>query len=1207
MRIPVRLLPSDLPLDLSRTSRSTYGLIEEWATGLRLANAAASEQVIFASKLALELAPFCDEPHKGTFVWPNELQTLLVECFLTGRCLKHAFRVLCSVEWDELNVNILRALVSDNLYQSAVRLHLCSLWAATEFMLQSATLHDQAQSVLAKFADIAHTVAGSLQSLCTARDHFLLARLFSLLDSASGGCLPGVSKMVQLEHYETGVAIDGAYYVNHLFLGKLRREAGDVEEATISLYRAHELMPSSPEVIYQLALALCQNNELMKALDVYNSLDQNHFSKHMWIHYGLIAMRLKVSSLCVTAFQKVVMLDSENALYWELLGEAYLLRGSYKTALRALTRSILLDPTRPLAQIRFGQACRRVGDFELAIKHIASGLDCAFSQRQMKSVGQVVLLALQELIEVNLLVARAYLREGLLGSAVEKFQSVVKYLDQAFETCSSLKQPPLWIYHYAASAFSLFNGIDDVDFRVDLPHRFLLILRALAEQPVPTHDKMCLYTGLQLAGLYLACAYQRCLSIPKSQTTINLPESSIIVRGRLLISVALHFLYHSNFLRKHTQSSKRGTTTVPNADLLFRMTESALKCALSVLLEKAAKDQHLLEALQSGEVVAEVKMLVAVEASPWDFVRKRLAVNSALRAKAWYGLALLYSLTEDDFNELVNYCLCQALLSKPGTTEAGVSLALRMLYLGRTQFASSLLAHFQAYDPDNYIVWFACAYLNAVTGATETQPCNGIKPWACSNNTILKNLLQAACLGASVPVALHLVDNLFPLLVDAVSRPIYGESNITSSDHSKETRNFLRLAMEVATEALNRALAYEPQNPRLWHNRGLLLQLAGLSAPAEFCLRKAYSLFAGLVPSAQSSLDLQLACSQCFLITFIRGEPDWTLAVHLMSSTEDCNPTACASLSEALAKGVIYLYHAERSEYVNLASTCLVDEVLRLAQRGVAAATAVTLAFPNAGRWLLALYHLNQSRPCYLPLSQLFDLLSTGSSVPPQLARAITSLAVRLQLDHDLDPNAVATLQRFCHSQLQNAYQLSRHLENGFTGHTFYDQGQVPFTELDSWALDVATFNNLTSRRDQSGMAYLSKLVICQPDDPGRWIAHANWLVNHHILKTSENLLKLSYRSSKECQENSCMWKILSRIITTVLALRSDTPITSLFARTLTQCAHCYLADNMPPAQAETVVTVLFKGLRRAAALFPNTPGLLTQLVLFTARYNSHR
>ncbi|KAA3680960.1 uncharacterized protein DEA37_0006498 [Paragonimus westermani] len=684
MCIPVRLLPSDLPLDLSETSRSTYGLVEEWATGLRLANAAASEQVFFASQLALELAPLCDEAHRSTFVWPNVLQTLLAECFLTGRCLKHAFHVLCSVEWDALNVHALRALVSDNSYQSAVRLRLCSLWAATEFMLQSNTLHNQAQLVLAQFADSAHNVAGSLQSLCSARDHLLLARLFSLLDLASGGCLPGVSKMVQLENYEIGIAVDEAYYANHLFLGKLRREAGNVE---------------------------------------------------------------------------------------------------------------------------FGQACRRLGDFELAVEHIAVGLDCAHSQGQVKSASQeVVLLALQELTEINLSLARAYLRKGLLGSAIEKFQSVVKYLDQAFEMCSSLRQPPLWVYHYATSAFSLFNGIDDVDFRADLPRRFVLILHTLIEQPVTNHDKMCLYAGLQLAGLYLTCAYQRCLSTPKSRTTINRPESSVFVRARLLISLGLHFLHHSNYLRKHTESLKQSTTTVPNANLLFRMAESALKCALSVLLEKAEKDRHLLNALQSGEVVVEVSMLTEVEASPWDFVLKRLAVNSTLRAKAWYGLAFLYSIVRDDLNELVNYCLCQALLSKPDTTEAGVSLALRMLHLGRTQ----------------------------------------------------------------VPLALYLTDNLFPLLIDAVSRPVYGESNTTPSDHSKETCTFLRLAMEIVTEALNRALAYEPQNPRLWHNRGLLLQLAGLSAPAEFCLRRAYSLFAGHTSSAQSSLDLRLACSQCFLITCVR-------------------------------------------------------------------------------------------------------------------------------------------------------------------------------------------------------------------------------------------------------------------------------------------------------------------------------------------------
>ncbi|KAA3680961.1 uncharacterized protein DEA37_0006497 [Paragonimus westermani] len=322
-----------------------------------------------------------------------------------------------------------------------------------------------------------------------------------------------------------------------------------------------------------------------------------------------------------------------------------------------------------------------------------------------------------------------------------------------------------------------------------------------------------------------------------------------------------------------------------------------------------------------------------------------------------------------------------------------------------------------------------------------------------------------------------------------------------------------------------------------------------------------------------------------------------------MSTTEDCNPIACTSLSETLAKGLIYLHIAEHSECANLASTCLVDEIQRLAQRGVAAATVVTLAFPNAGRWLLALHHLNQSGLRYLPLSQLFELLSTRSSLPPQLARTITSLVVRLQLDHSLDTNAAVTLQRLCHSQLQSAYQLSRHLENGFTGHTLYDQGHVPITKLASWALDVATLTNLTSGRDQSGMVYLSKLVMCQPDDPGRWIALANWLVNHHISETSENIPKLSYRSPKECQKNPYIWKTLIHIINTVLAMRSDMPITSLFARTITQCANSYLAASNGSAQAEIVVPVLFKGLRRAAALFPNTPDLLAQLVLFTARY----
>ncbi|KAF8568356.1 hypothetical protein P879_08208 [Paragonimus westermani] len=936
-------------------------------------------------------------------------------------------------------------------------------------------------------------------------------------------------------------------------------------------------------------------------------MDQIHFSKLMWLNYGLIAMRLKRSALCVAALQKVVILDSKNALYWELLGEAYLLRGSCETALKALQRSILLDPTRSLAHIRFGQASRRLGDFELANKHFTIGLNYARSQEQAKSIShEVTILALKELVEINLLLSRTHLREGMSGRAVEEFQFVMKYLDQAFELSSSVGRSPLWAYHYTASAFSLFSVIDDSDFCMHLPRRFSSVLRLPAEQSMTENEMathMCPYTCLQLAGVYLACTYQRWLSTPKSQSTENQPGSSVISRGILLISLGLHCLSYAQCLLKHKQSTKTTSAALLNANQLFLMAESALKRSLSALTEKAAKDQCFLDERQSEEIVAEVRKIAQVEASPEEFARERLAVNRTLRAKAWYGLTVLYSTVEGDFSEHVDYCLCQALLARPDTTEAGVSLAVRMLHLGRTQFASSLIAHFQASDPDNYVVWLACAHLNAVTGVSETQPCHAMKPWTCSNNTVVKNLLQAACLGANVPVALHLADNLFPLLIDAVSRPIYGESNITSSDHSKETYTFIRLAMEVATEALNRALAYEPQNPRLWHNRGLLLQLAGLSAPAEFCLRKAYNLFADLTPSAHSLSDLQLACSQCFLITCVRGKPDWTLANRLVSLSEGCNPAACASVAEALSKGLIYLHHPELSELTNSASTCLIDELLRLAQQGVAAAIAVTLAFPNIGRWLLVLHHFNHSGPHDLLLSQLFELLSSGSPVSPQLACSISSLVVRLlEQFPDLDKNAVAYLQHFCHSQLQNIHQVPRHVEDGFTGHNLYEHGRLSPTELSSWAVDVAMLVNLTSGQAPSGMAYLSKFVACQPDDPNRWVALASWLVDHYYSETSDNLV-LSDRSKKKNRKNFCVWKTLAHVLQVALVLQSGTPINSFFANTLTRCARCWLAVSRTSTLTETVVPVLLKGLRRAAALFPNTPDLLTQLMLFTEHH----
>ncbi|KAA3676696.1 uncharacterized protein DEA37_0000147, partial [Paragonimus westermani] len=724
----------------------------------------------------------------------------------------------------------------------------------------------------------------------------------------------------------------------------------------------------------------------------------------------------------------------------------------------------------------------------------------------------------------------------------------------AFELSSSMGRSPLWAYHYAASAFSLFSVIDDSDF------------------------------------CYLACTYQRWLSTPKSQSTENQPGSSVISRGILLISLGLHCLSYAQCLLKHEQSTRTTSAALLNADQLFLMAESALKRALSALTEKAAKDQCFLDERQSEETVAEVIKIAQVEASPEEFSRERLAVNRTLRAKAWHGLTILYSTLEGDFSEHVDYCLCQALLARPDTTEAGVSLAVRMLHLGRIQFASSLIAHFQASDPDNYVVWLACAHLNAVTGVSETQPCHRMKPWICSNNTVLKNLLQAACFGANVPVALHLADNLFPLIVDAVSRPIYGESNITSSSHSKETCTFIRLAMEVATEALNRALAYEPQNPRLWHNRGLLLQLAGLSAPAEFCLRN--FLLSSILPIRSLILPLSYWVISFLAIYLVHpcvifSIPELTVFLPALLPVHSPHQT-----SSWLAPNVSLLL-----------SSGLIDELSRLTQQGVAAAIAVTLAFPNIGRWLLVLHHFNHSGPHDLLLSQLFELLSSGSPVSPQLARSISSLVVRLlEQFPDLDKNAVAYLQHFCHSQLQNIHQVPRHVEHGFTGHNLYEHGRLPPTELSSWAADVAILANLSSGQAPSGMAYLSKFVACQPDDPNRWVALASWLVDHYYSEASDNLV-LSDRPKKKNWKNFCFWKTLAHVLQVALVLQSGTSITSFFANTLTRCSRCWLAVSRKSTLAETVVPVLLKGLRRAAALFPNTPDLLAQLMLFTGHH----
>ncbi|OON19914.1 hypothetical protein X801_04211, partial [Opisthorchis viverrini] len=774
-----------------------------------------------------------------------------------------------------------------------------------------------------------------------------------------------------------------------------------------------------------------------------------------------------------------------------------------------------------------GKAYRLLGDHHLARVHLELGVQCARQALGSKQIRKDLLIfALKELIEFKLVLGYSYIREGLRGRAIDEFESLLQYINEVFELSSLGHPTPVWAYHYLGSAFSLFAPVNDSELRLKVPVRFLSVLRFTEGQEFIDLDggTMDLSAGFILAGIYFAGAFKRWSEIKTSPCPLpdaTPTESHAVSRGCFLITLGLHCLSHATYLRKSRLSKSSSGLTL---DTLLQLSESSLKQALNVLDTSAALDQRFLDAQDADEDISEVIKISRMDTTEEQRVRDRLSINGVLRSKAWYGLAMLHSVVGGDFDAQIDYCLCQALLASPTITEGGTSLALRLLHQGRSQFATSLLAHFQAADPDNFAVWLASAHLHALTEAPETRPITHAESDSSVqiNHAVLQDLLQAACLEANVQVSLQLSANLLPLLVDSVCSA-HNRRNLAASTHLQKSRAFLRLAVEVTTEALSRALAYEPQNARLWHHRGLFLQLAGLSKPAEYCFQKT--------------------------------NPDWSVADLLLSLSGEYSPCVCASLAEAFAKGIIFLHHPSLSHQFDMAFKCLVDEPSRLASQGCSAALSSLNVFPHVGKWLLILSCLDRPDETSLRCSAslLTELLSTPSvtfsPLHPHLVQLLSSAGVSLMHLFSPQDTTLFNLSKVCRLRHQDYEDtVENPVESMHTGHVLYENGHLDASERAVWIMNDAMLSTYVSgSRVSSGLAYISRFVARRPDDPVRWNALAHWALERcrsMVEPPADQELREKKRlKSAKSKRFSFEWSVLFQAIATSLRLQSEIPM----------------------------------------------------------------
>nr|VZI13171.1 unnamed protein product [Spirometra erinaceieuropaei] len=694
------------------------------------------------------------------------------------------------------------------------------------------------------------------------------------------------AREVALNNFYCGIREDKLYFPNYLYAGHLFKDKSDYRRALTLYGRAWTLMPGHPEIAYALSVAFCKLGKPEDAYKVYKNVNKKTFTTAMWLNYGLICLHLDKLLECVPALQKVVMAEPANALYWELLGDAYMARGSYRTALQSFGKSMQISKDSPMIHIQHARANIALSEYSSAVDSLQYALDLVDRKPNLP----LLILAAKGLMEVNIVLALQDLKQGLRTTGLEYIESALHYAARVLKGVQAAGvQPPNWLWYYMGFSLSFLIGINDSTLDIKVPAVIASFHQAFAVEAGKS-DGTCsvsLAGCIDLAQIFLAILVRQ--TVPgcaeghgDTQPAAITPEGSLAC-----ICLGMLSLFRAGAVCPRRQSGNLASSRLP------------LDRSLANTVEGRCTGRHL--------AIAETWFQRALGS-------KTTPTSNGLLSLAWFGLGAVYSFTRDSLVEQSAYCLCKALTLCNSLLSAGAALSFQLLALKQVEDSRHVLDICQTVDSGHLGCWLA---MSAAPSA-QTSP---MQPG------VLRCLLQASCFGFSVDLVGRLIPKVFESFL---STPITTLQGAAAEE--------LRLSLLVSAEYLNRSLAFFPNDYRLWHDRGLLLQLTGLVQPAHFCFKRALDLCCEWGSSNENVNKgaLTVAKTHYFLSTFIRKKPNWTIAEEVVASVDsssDCHSSTGIHLVRALVALRKHDFKLAKKEF---------DLSLRLASNRVSARSALT-------------------------------------------------------------------------------------------------------------------------------------------------------------------------------------------------------------------------------------------------------------------------
>ncbi|XP_040198266.1 tetratricopeptide repeat protein 37 isoform X2 [Rana temporaria] len=211
------------------------------------------------------------------------------------------------------------------------------------------------------------------------------------------------------------------------YLGHYYKEvAGDKGRARGCYKKAFDLDKKDGEsgaAAVDLSMDLADMDTALAILSAVTEKASAGTAKWAWLRRGLFYLRVGQHSKAVSDLHAALRADPKDSNCWECLGEAYLSRGGYTTALKSFMKASELNPNSIYSAYKIASIKQILGTFKEAATEY---------QQIVKKSGEYV-PALKGLGECHLMLAKGALADFLDAKAVAAIEQGLAYLTRAVQ------------------------------------------------------------------------------------------------------------------------------------------------------------------------------------------------------------------------------------------------------------------------------------------------------------------------------------------------------------------------------------------------------------------------------------------------------------------------------------------------------------------------------------------------------------------------------------------------------------------------------------------------------------------------------------------------------------------------------------------------------------------------------------------------------